>query len=128
MDGSIKMISFRLNRSKKEDRMIWDFLQKNTYNRSQLIKELLFQSIKEQEGGRKKERDGEEQINQVVLLQEMKEDLKALQTMEDIKERLKGLEKKISALLKDQPPPRPLDAEEADLLNTIFRENPMEIS
>lgn len=126
---NIKMISFRLNRSRAQDGVIWDYLEQEGLNRSRLIKELLYQSISQDQGIEEiKGKDREQVGEQKSLLQMIKEERKALQTIEDVRERLGVIEKKLSLLSPPSLSYADVDEEEVDLLKTIFEQNPMEIS
>lgn len=126
MGSDVKMISFRLNRDRAGDRMIWDYLESKEANRSQTIKELLVQSI--EEGTQKTSGRGENLLQeQVLLLLKIQKEMEVLKNMEAMREQLQNIYQRLSLLPEIESPQEVIDEAEEALLKTIFEENPIEV-
>lgn len=128
MGSQVKMISFRLNRDKAGDRIIWDYLEQEGANRSQLIKELLIHSLEEREG-KGSESKGEKHYkeNQILLLK-IRNDLQILKNLEEMRERLCSIDERLSFLQGEDNSSQGVDETEAAFLQTIFEKNPIEVT
>lgn len=120
------MISFRLNRDRGDDRIIWDYLEREEANRSQLIKELLVQSINK-DSQKTENKEGREDLlkEHALLLLKIREEMGVLKNMEEMKEHIRSIYKRLS-FLPETESLKEMDDDEEALFKTIFEQNPIE--
>lgn len=125
------MVSFRLNLEKDEERVIWEYFNSHASNRSQLIKGLLLASI--QAGERDKNNQDQTQTllaRQEELLQEICRRLVGRRELTEIMVLLQTINNRLSGVVaaSEEERNQQMDAEEAELLEKIFEQNPIDLS